>query len=102
MDSSLRAFMKKRILASLAALAVAVALCVAITYAALTFDPFGWGRVASSKFSWDKFATVRTGENIKSVIEGLGEPIRPAESIMALTSNQNDPCLRGTCKKYLF
>lgn len=73
-----------------------------ITYAILTFDPWGWGKIRSSKFSWDKFSEIKVGEDIDAVIDLLGAPVRPAEPLTVLTNNPRDPCLEGGCKKYLF
>jgi hypothetical protein len=72
------------------------------TYITLAFDPFKWGLVHSSRFTWEKFAEVKPGEQINTVISRLGEPVRPAEDLSVLTEDPRDPCVKGSCKKYLF
>lgn len=36
------------------------------------------------------------------MIDLLGTPVRPPESLTALATEPHDPCLKGGCKKYLF
>jgi hypothetical protein len=93
---------KRRILIWVTVLVAVVMLGVAFTYVTLAFDPCGWGKVSSSKFSWEKFATIRKGESINAIVARLGDPIRPAEFLTTLTSHPRDPCRGGRCKKYLF
>jgi hypothetical protein len=41
----------------------------------LIIDPFGWEAVYSSKFTWDKFESVKVVEPIDAVVQRLGHPI---------------------------
>lgn len=40
-------------------------------------DPFRWGEIYSSKFTWDKFEKIQTGESILVVMDSLGKPVSP-------------------------
>ena|SRR5260221_348193 len=81
--------------------AVAVLLGTAVLF--FTFaDPFNWGVVVSSRFTWGKFAEVKTGEEIQTVIERLGDPIQEPNPFSVLTTNPSDPCIHGDCVEYFF
>jgi len=83
-------------------LLLGVLLFVGFSYVVLRFDPYRWGVVHSSGFSWPKFAQVKKGEQISAVISRLGEPIRPSEPLTVLTADRNDPCTAGGCRTYRF
>jgi hypothetical protein len=78
-------------------LAVALFVCIV-----LFIDPFEWGAVQSATFTWQEFEKVRNGDRIESVVERLGEPVRPPTSFVVLTTNPDDPCVAGGCKEYIF
>jgi len=73
-----------------------------LLYYFVIFDPFQWGLVQSERFTWQVFETVRAGDRIDSVIERLGQPVRPPEEIAVLTQDPSDSCFAGGCKKYVF
>ena len=66
------------------------------------FDPFEWGGVHSSNFTWGKFASVKKGEHIEAVIARLGQPVCEPYAISVISRNPNDPCVAGGCKEYIF
>lgn len=74
----------------------------AAVYNLLLFDPFEWGVVRSEHFTWEKFSSVKEGDQIDRVIKSLGEPIRRSVEIEVMTTNPNDPCSSGGCRQYLF
>ena len=77
-------------------------LAAAGVYHFLLFDPFEWGVVRSQHFTWEKFSSVKEGDQIDRVIKSLGEPIRRSVEIEVMTTNPNDPCSSGGCRQYLF
>lgn len=82
--------------------AVSFCLLVAGLYFFTLFDPFEWGIVRSSNFTWEKFASVKKGEHIEAVIARLGQPLRKPYVISVMTRNPHDPCVAGDCKEYIF
>jgi len=78
---------------------VILALCL---YVVLIIDPFGWGEVHSSKFSWDKFSRVKEGDAIDSVVRSLGDPVEPPKPFSFILTSASDPCRSGGCRRYLF
>jgi hypothetical protein len=94
--------MKKKI-ALLSVLGTALFfLLVAGLYFFTLFDPFEWGVVRSSNFTWEKFASVKKGEHIEAVIARLGQPVRKPYAISVMTRSPHDPCVAGSCKEYIF
>ena len=79
-----------------------IALMVFVIYIILIFDPFSWGTVRSSKFTWEKFDNVKEGQAIDSVVALLGPPVRPPEDFSMLTDDPGDVCVSGGCRKYIF
>jgi hypothetical protein len=90
--------MRKIIIVSLL-LGLSFCLLVGLYYFML-FDPFGWGIVQSSRFTWESFASVKRGEPIEAVVNRLGEPVRKPEEISVMTTTA--PCVNGGCKEYIF
>lgn len=71
-------------------------------YVFVLFDPFGWGVVRSRAFTWEKFAAVKRGDQIETVIARLGEPVRKPYDFAVITKDPTDPCVNGGCKEYIF
>ena len=94
--------MKKRTVIVSAALVVSCCLLVAGLYLFTLFDPFEWGIVHSSNFTWEKFASVKRGEHVDAVIARLGQPVRKPYTILIMSRSSNDPCVSGGCKEYIF
>jgi hypothetical protein len=94
--------MRKRTLVVLVSSIVASCLLGVGLYLFVIFDPFEWGVVQSHDFTWEKFASVKPGEPIDSVITKLGKPVREPSTITIITTDPGDPCTSGGCKKYLF
>jgi hypothetical protein len=92
----------RRIVARIVGLLVIVLAVILFVYIILLFDPFGWGLVQSDTFTWEEFEKVRNGDRIESVVERLGEPVRPPTIFVVLTTNPDDPCFAGGCKEYIF
>lgn len=93
---------KKKIVIWLGGAGFLIFLVAVWFYFILLVDPFKWGLVHSSRFTWEKFSKVREGDHIEAVINNLGAPIRPAEQYRVMTVDPHDPCVRGVCRKYLF
>jgi hypothetical protein len=74
----------------------------ASAYIIFVVDPLKWGLVQSERFTWEEFGKVKRGDQIESVVERLGQPVRPAENFAVLTEDSRDPCAAGGCKKYIF
>lgn len=83
-------------------LLLAGALLMLCLYIVFTFDPFNWGEVHSSRFSWDKFSRVREGDAIGGVIRYLGYPVEPPKPFSFILADYADPCRSGGCRRYLF
>lgn len=62
------------------ALGLAVVLFLCLAWCLLVINPFEWGAVQSSSFTWNKFEHIKTGDQIDVVIRELGEPISPPSS----------------------
>src|SRR6185295_859002 len=73
-----------------------------VIYAFVIFDPFEWGLVQSEHFTWEKFSSVKKGDDIDRVVAFLGKPVRGPVKIEVLTSDPHDPCFTGDCTKYFF
>jgi hypothetical protein len=84
------------------AIAFLAVLFLLFSYIVLSYDPMGWGKVQSSRFSWAEFHQIKTGDPIDEIVQRLGDPIRPAESLTTMTTDPSDPCVRSRCTKYLF
>jgi hypothetical protein len=84
-------------------LAVLVAAVLAAAgWVVLILDPYEWGVVQSRNFTWEKFATVKKGEHIETVIASLGPPVRKPLQFTVWTDDPADPCVRGRCMQYIF
>jgi hypothetical protein len=94
--------MKKRTIVALVSSVLASCLLAVGLYLFVIFDPFEWGVVRSHDFTWEKFASVKPGEPIDSVIAKLGNPVREPSTITIIETGPGDPCASGGCKKYLF
>jgi len=61
------------------------------------FNPWNWGVVTSSRFTWQRFDTIKAGDSEQTVISVLGEPIR-----VRAHRNSHSFCAAGECKTYVF
>ena len=92
--------MRKVVLGFVSVLVVAVLVIGGYFFA--LFDPFRWGVVQSTTFTWEKFATVKKGEQIGAVVARLGKPVRRPYEFKVITADPSDPCFNGGCKEYIF
>jgi hypothetical protein len=83
-------------------LLLTISLLGCFLYIVLVFDPFNWGSMRSSRFTWEKFSTIKEGDEINKVIASLGAPIEAPENFSIILGSPSDPCSSGHCKKYLF
>lgn len=86
----------------IALVALAGIVFIAFGFVVLIADPFSWGVVTASRFSWEEFDSIQVGEPIEAVVKRLGEPIQEPESLIVLTEDPKDPCFQGGCRKFLF
>lgn len=58
-------------------LSLALVLFICLAWVVLVINPFEWGAVQSSHFSWERFEHIKAGDQIDVVVRELGEPISP-------------------------
>jgi hypothetical protein len=88
---------------SVVAISLAAATTVVLTPIFFSwFDPFDWGKVTSSRFSWEKFGSVRIGDRIEDVVKLLGDPVWKRRSVTPIIPSPIDPCSSGHCVRYVF
>lgn len=95
--------MRRRIVA-VALITAALLLVISLSWVAIVINPFEWGAVQSSGFTWEKFDEIRPGQPMARVIETLGEPIEAPTIYVSATGNERTRICSetGRCRQYQF
>jgi hypothetical protein len=72
-------------------------ICIVSSLFVWIFNPWNWGVMQSSRFSWRRFYDVRKGEPVAHVMRELGAPVRISSHV-----NNATFCSSGRCSTYVF